>query len=332
MVLYSLLILFTTALFFFWRTPRQFLGRALAGLPALVPLFLWWSSVGSDWRGSSTGESLLGYYLHRFLPSLPQRVQLLALDNQHLFDGGWGLFWGFFFALAALFPLLWGLRFARRRFREVLSGKAGAAVGLFCGVTFLAMVLLPHRLSGQAHICERFAVFFLLSALVLGSALRQVQLPRAATALLILVPLLHFGLYFDYFRSFDRENADFTAGFLPDPGSEGGRTLAGLVYANKFRGADLYVHFPSYYTVWKSGVATVRFLEYRFHLIGRRAGEDELPPYDEWIGNRGEYKGAYRHMDYLLVRGETPEATKPLLARRSLLREAGPWTILGRAR
>ena len=103
--------------------------------------------------------------------------------------------------------------------------------------------------------------------------------------------------------------------------------LVGLIYANEYRGRNVYIHFPNYYIVWQKGIAASKIIDYRFGVIRRVASEAELPFYEELIADNYSNQPAYQRVDYLLVRGRAPVKTDDNLANFSLWREAGLWRL-----
>ena len=116
-------------------------------------------------------------------------------------------------------------------------------------------------------------------------------------------------MHTDYFNDFSQENSSFTADIMPE--DTDGR-LFGLMYDYQFRGRPIYNHFSNYYIVWKRGIAGTRIIDYRFGTIRRKADEETLPFYNDWLLPSKKYKDQYTNMEYLLARG-TPTSEHHLL-------------------
>ena len=307
----------------------RFLRALTAALPALALLAAWWRS---EPGGGESLSWLGGYYAGDFIPTLPRRAHLVFLDNYHLLGGKAGAVAAALLSLVVIIPSLLAIRGAilRGGWRRI-KGSAPFVL-LLCSLG--CFLLLPHEIPGQSILYQRFSVMVLLSLALLGAAAaggRRASKPAgpwrmALRALFVAAAVLHLALWTDHFTAFDRENRSFGPGSFPE-GGEG--TLAGLVIDNTFRGRPSYIHFPSYYTVWRRGVATTKLVDYRFSNVRRRQGGEHLPGYLEWVGSRGVYDGRYAGAAFLLVRGEPLGAAALALKGRELLRDDGAWKLYG---
>jgi hypothetical protein len=137
--------------------------------------------------------------------------------------------------------------------------------------------------------------------------------------------VFHLGLWYDYLRGFQRENAQFTQSVFPQGPTEG--FLAGLIYEAKYRGWLVYVHFPNYHVVWNRGVTVNAFIDNRFSTVTRKASEEELPRYTDWVGFGGRYDGRYRNAEHILVKGHMPEDDRANMAGFRLAKSHGDWSL-----
>jgi len=352
--LFALLVLGLSLLWPGRRTLRGAARAAAVAAPLVGLVAIWWGAQGGGDGGVGLGTFLSAYYPGSFIETLPQRWAVLAFDNARLYAGSAGGAVALLFSLGIVVPaiVLWALRVGEPRGEaRGLAGvpaqegvdaasaprKDRGARGLAAGATIVAplvaasllcVLLLPDRIPRQRILYERFAPLFLLSLATVSSTLARKRGRRLFAVLATALCAIHFTLWADYFISFNRENAAFDAAFLPD--AAGSRTLAGLVYDDSFRGRPIYIHFPSYYIVWKGGVTPAALIDYRFGPVRRRMSEKELPEYLEWVGRCDCYDGRYSAMDYLLVRGDLTAKAEPYLSAFAPVREAGRWRLYER--
>jgi hypothetical protein len=87
----------------------------------------------------------------------------------------------------------------------------------------------------------------------------------------------------------------------------------------------LFLHCQNYDIIWMKGVATTAIVEYRFGLVRRKDGPNDLPQF------RGvAFIPEFRRMDYLLVRGDIPERDQENFQEFTLLRASGKWALYKR--
>jgi hypothetical protein len=168
-------------------------------------------------------------------------------------------------------------------------------------------------------------VFFFLFLVVLGSVIAPERIKSAAATVLFVACVFHFGLWYDYLRGFQKENAQFTQSVFPQNASEG--FLAGLVYDGEYRGWLVYVHFPNYHVVWNRGVTVNAFIDNRFSTVTRRATEKELPRYNDWVAFGGHYDGQYRNAEHILVKGDIPDGDRANMEGFRLAKSQGDWSL-----
>jgi hypothetical protein len=308
----------------------RFLRGLLPAVPLVLLLAAWWRS---EPGGMEALSSLGGYYAGPFVRTLPKRIHLLFLDNYHLFEGNGGVAVATALSLVIVVPSLVTLSrvLGRGEWRKV---RSSAPFILFL-CTLGCFMLLPHQIPRQAILYQRFSMPVLVSLALLGATAagarpendRKDTARKARAALFTAAALLHLVLWTDYFADFNSENAPFGPALFPE---DARGTLAGLVLDPAYRGRPAYIHFPSYYTVWRRGIATTKLVDYRFSNVRRKGGAERLPAYMEWVGSTGGYDGRYAGVDLLLVRGEPRGPAALEVAGRELHRSEGAWKLYGR--
>lgn len=327
-VLFAFLVLGVCCVAVLRRDAPRLLWTSAAALPGAALLVAWWISRGSE-SGPATLPAMRDYYRDVYLGTIPERLGLLVCDNYHLYEGVTGVVVAALFGLWIVVAVAPGL--ARRRTATVLRERPPEWTAvLVLGVSALACwVLLPDFIPGQTSIFQRYSVLVLLALIVLGGALSGLEVRRWQKIGCCAVCVLHLGVWWGYLRGFERETAGFTREFLPAGGDDA--RLAGLMFDATYRGRPVYLHFPCYYVVWRHGIATVRFIDYRFgHVIKRHADLDRLPVYNEAVGLWTRVDDRYRDLEYVLVRGELPAEGVEWLERFTLERSAGPFRLYAR--
>jgi hypothetical protein len=298
-------------------------GRAAKDALVLVPLLI----LVVVWRASLPEDSeplgLGAYYRSEYLPTLYRRAAFLLWDNFALNANvkGW-IVAACFFIFIVQFPLV---SWARRR----SSGKPWklnlSTEDLLLVAALLFYVVLPRRISGTAHLYERFSVLVLLALILLGSRVVSQRRQSLKRISMVLVVLVHFGLWTDYFVAFRADASSFGRDVLP--AGEGDGRLAALIFEPDFRGRPVYNHFQDYYTVWKRGIAVSKVGDYCYYPIRRDVSAEVLPAYNEWIGKWGSYDGRYRNMDFLLVKGRPAERMVDQLGGFAVDKAEGDWKL-----
>ena len=296
---------------------------ALALLPAAVLIGCW---LGFEESADPTRlEDLTRYYRERFAAEFSDRAQLFYNDNNPLFPGSLGRQVGVACFAAMVIPLLIGLvRLAKVR-RDPRRRQALPVLWIVLAASLGCYLLLPSALPGQWNIYQRMGVFALLASVLLGSGLVPQRLPRAAMIAVCAICLTHGALWAQCFHEFQNRNKGFDAEFFP--AEMQGQKLAGLMYTMRYQGRPVFIHYPSYYIVWKHGLATSKLFDYRFSSVHRKVDARSLPPYDEWIGRVGRYDGRFNAMPFLLVRGNMPPADRPRLGAFEEVHSRGPWHL-----
>ena len=107
--------------------------------------------------------------------------------------------------------------------------------------------------------------------------------------------------------------------------------MAGLIYSVSYRGWPVYIHFNSYYMIWNKGITPTSIVGYRFGVVRRKVGRDELPGNLEWIKKSG-YDGRYKGMDYILVRGKIWDEHKKYMEGFRKVKEVDVWALYERVK
>lgn len=323
-MLFALFLFLVFCLYFFRFSLKRFFMEFLPALPAIALVLIWWS-LNHDNDSPGLAVFLGDYYVHDFFQTFIKRARLVAFDNYRLFSRYAGYAVGIFFALAAMVPPLYALYIRRKTIGPALKKPAVATVFIFMLCTFLCFFLLPAGLPGQGYLYHRFAVILILGVIIAGGLFSSLKMSKIKIAALLAVCLLHFGLYYDYFTAFDRENDSFAEEVLSDIPSD--KTLVGLIADNLYRGHPMYFHFPNYFIIRQQGIAASCITKYRFGVIRRKIAEDILPVYDELMRDTVHILNNYEKTDYLLIRGELPSVYKPLLHSFKLVKSSGKWFI-----
>jgi hypothetical protein len=202
-----------------------------------------------------------------------------------------------------------------------------AGVGSICLLLLASLIcwfFMPGRVPGQSYIFDRFSVFCLLSFILLtGGILRTITIPWKI--FILIGCMIHALLWSKFYFDFQKENASFNAGFFPG-GQD--KTLCGVMFDKRFRGRNVYQHFPLYYIVWKQGIACARFIDMRYvTLIRRKASQDQLPKYIERSERGFNLARQYGGFDYLLIRNRSDVKAGPLIKPFRLLRSAKRWSL-----
>jgi hypothetical protein len=269
-------------------------------IPLLLTITYWWINSASRIE-SSLINGLLSYYRSIYINTLTQRGVIFFLDNAFLYPDIIGRLISCFFSLVVLLPFCWQITLHGTGFLKKHSLMIPVYVFSIC--SFLAFLFIPESSEGIIYFWyQRFTVFFYIAIIIIFSASLQ-SLHKINRAAICLICLAHFVLWMNYYRDFDRENTEFTESFLPEPAP--GKKLAGIMMDNDFRDAPIYLHFPSYYIVWKHGIATTSLIDSGFGsylTTKRKTSVARLPAYDPWVNDQNYCQGEYKNMDYLLVR------------------------------
>jgi len=321
MALYGLMLLYGC-----WPQWKKMLAKGLLALAPVVIMvsFWWWHRAGAT-QEESTLSYLAAYYSRDYLPEFYRRFWLLAYDNMALQPGRLGQAIGGLFSLLLLVPLAMG---GRKTFGEKNFWRQRQFVfpALFFALCLGAYFILPNELPGQGPLHERFCTLVFLSFIILASTLLRAMPSRKIAVFAIAASLVYTVLWSDYIMSFNRQTGDFNRKLLA--GIQPEKKLAGLMYQNKFRGREVYIHFPNYNLVWNRGITATKIIDYRFGVVRRGARGGEIPFYEDWIGDSYKVVPAYRDsIQYLLQKGPSPLTPDGNTAHAQLLWQKGEWRL-----
>ncbi|MFZ5979893.1 MAG: hypothetical protein ACOYVF_04615 [Candidatus Zixiibacteriota bacterium] len=311
-----------------FRRLKKTLWSLMPALPAVALLVGWWISENGHDAYPGLFEFASDYYLHDYFPTLLKRARLVAFDNYRLFPRYLGYSAGILFFIAAVGPALYGIFKNRGLFGERLKQHRLEPLRLFLFCALTCFVLLPAGLPGQSYLYHRFAVYVCLFLIIIGAALSRKKFNHLQIAAVIALGLLHFGLYFDYFRDFDRANESIDAEFFSDLQPDG--RLVGMIADKEYRGHAVYIHFPDYYIVFNRGINATCLTKHRFGTIRRRTSFTILAPYEEDMRESAIIDEFYPYMDYILGRGKIPEKYENLMIDFRIIRTANGWSLYKR--
>lgn len=285
---------------------RNFTRKHLFGIVALVPgvviMFVWINNSASF--RYSTFDFLSYYYREEYVETLAFRLsRIFSIDNPVVAGNG-----GELFSMAMSLPVFVGLIAGLVTHKSDASEEPGVkkarqSAELFLIVAILCYLFAPNRLPEWSYFYERFSVIFLLGTIwVLSFILPRKALPLARVCVAILV-IVHSVVWYRYFSEFKVAAKPFRTLLYRNPDAVG-RSLAAIIADHDFRGTSAFIHYQNYQLVWNGGVVPAKFLEYRFHLFGRRNPE-VLPDYHEWesVARTGWLVNKYKKMDLILCRG-----------------------------
>jgi hypothetical protein len=323
--LFALLIVYACS---FVAGRRSFSGvvkDCIPALPAVALLAIWWYRDSVQYQAEGLAGFLMKYYMGDYFKTLYLRGGFLIFDNFRLHEGILG------YALALLFSLfvfaLVAVVLYSYKGRPQNTEKNGHVKTLITFMICSAAVffLIPERLPGYSFLFERFSVFIFISLILIGSILSSNGLKKAVHGTICIMCLIHFLLWADYFRDFDKENQHFNREFFSSISND--KRLAGLIYDYRFRGRSVYENFADYFVVWKQGITNSRVIDDRSFPIQRRVSKEILPPDIEWSGKHDSYDGSYSSMDYILVRGELSPKAREYMQDFTIIRHDGPWLL-----
>jgi len=309
------------------RRPGRLAGDLLLALPLVALNLVWWNFFHVATEPWSITEFLSEYYRTLYLPTLLDRKMLFNLPSMGLFEGRTGslVSWSMSLVLVGLCLASW------RRIKQFWAERHSLAVRsalVVLAFAAAAYFLLPHRVPDALFLYQRLHIFLFFAIVLAGGLLHAGKTSVIRLALLTGLALVHFGLWADFMKDFDRENRNFTPELFATADSS--QPLAGLIAENRYRGWPAYRQFPNFYIIWKQGPATTRNTEYAFGYIRRKVGTDRLPHYSEWSARDGIYDGRYKNFAYFLVRGQLPDYVLPYLEGYQVIQSAEPWTLWAR--
>ncbi|MBN2105724.1 hypothetical protein JW835_16925 [bacterium] len=331
---HGLITFFAVALFvlqtviFHFKKPRQLIFSGLIFIPILI-VVLKWLSLRITESGSDEGvlARLIQYYTHDYLPTFPRRLGLFHWDHSFLHGGSQGKWIG---AMFSVFILTAAFNFLNRPIACIKENSRKPEFRFV--VSFLAFALLVYifisSIKGMLlYSYYRFSVFVFLGLILFGSLMASNRKIKLRPVLFGIALLIHFFLWIDYFTDFQKQNRDFTPDLFPEHTQD--KVLAGMMYQSLFRGQPVYMHMPNYFMIWNNGIATNRFVEFPTPwAVGRKAGPDRLPYYQEWLWYYYNYQGQYINVDYILIRGLIPMKDKDYFESFEVMNIQNEWILL----
>jgi hypothetical protein len=311
---------------------RSFSGvvkDCLPAAPLLILIAAWWWRDSLQYQGPSLAGFLLKYYTGEYFKTMYLRGGFLIFDNFGLQEGIPG------YAIALLFSLFAIALVALAVYPYNGIPKNAAKNGhvktlstfMICSAAVFS--LIPENLPGYSFLFERFSVFMFIALILLGSVLYSKSLKKAVSGAICVMCFLHFLLWADYFREFNKENQIFNKEFFSAISND--KRLAGLMYDFRFRGRSVYENFADYFVVWQQGITNTRVIDDRSFPIQRKMTKKILPPAIDWSGKYDSYDGSYSSMEYILVRGGLSPKAQHYMQGFNVARQAGPWALYERA-
>lgn len=307
--IYKLIIEKKNGSFSYRKAVKDILVFTVIFLPVFILMVISYSA-------DSTGNEipvfrfLTDYYKTEYFPDFPMRIaSFFSEDGIHIFEDDKGAVFAAAASVLIIFPVVLYIILKLKRKSETVKNLKTDFIKITCLICLICFLVLPNNLPGQAMVYQRFSVFALLFLAVLGSIyFKNLKMKnfnkniiiKSYTVIIILYTVLYFLLWCGYLKEFDRENKELTEEFfnITEPGAK----LSGLIFERNFRRSPVYIHFQSYYNIWKKGVISTCLTDYRFTSIRRKVSYDLLPSYNEWVGLVRDYNNEYSNMDYLLVR------------------------------
>jgi hypothetical protein len=321
LALYGLFMLYR-----YWGKWKSIIVSAFTvPLPVILMVFLWWSKRATE-KEESTFAFLGDYYKTKYLQSILLRLRLAVFDNFQLQPGMKGLALGAFFFILIFIPLFYFKAWRKNKHIVRWDNTQFMYPLIFLITAFACYLFLPNSLPGQSPLYERFSTIVNLSFLICGSVLLKNINSKFLKYYALAAAILYHALWFEYIYSFNVVNKEFNAALFDR--TQGNDRLGGLIYDNKYRGRMLYLHFPSYYIVRKKGLATSMIIDYRFGVVRRTEKGEQIPVYNEWIGEVYKPEPAYKEsLEYILVRGRSANADDPNLSSFYKVKQAGSWEL-----
>jgi hypothetical protein len=323
MALFGLTLFFSVIIFRYRGNYKILFSRLAGSVPIIVLFFIWWYSRPAN-KEENTLVFLWNYFGSSYFQTFVLRLRLVFFDNFQLQEGWKGLLIASFFSLCIFLPLLihreWKTGAVSRRFPKDLQYPV-----LFFLISLGCYIFLPAYLPGEQVIYQRFSPVLLLSVIIMGSILLKDKQARWLKYFSIILACGYTFLWTEYIYSFNRENRSFNPAFFDSINRQS--IMAGLIYDNKYRGRPVYIQFPSYFIVWKKGIATSKIIDYRFGVIRRGIKGNQIPYYEEWPEEIDKVPTDYSALDYLLVKGEASVKPDSNLFNFYLFRKEGSWQI-----
>ncbi len=319
--MYALSVFATTVLIMNWKKPK----RIVSGLALMLPLALlisaWMISTKEDFGNNPFLPTVIDYYLNFFWGGLWERCAgLFYWDNYFLASGNMGKIVGVAFSVSVLLILLAGLLINKKSYQNQQSVKFLLVI---LGISLIWYFFLPHK-HYFLFFYFRFSVYIFLLLITLVSLFAPRLSAHLKFAIIFLI-FIHFGLWGNYFREFQKDSAEFTSDLFPN--NQPNYRLAGLIFEPYYRGQPIFHHFPNYYILWKNGIAVTKIIDfYNVWIVDRKTDFDTLPHYNPWVGTN-KYDGRFDNMELLLTKGTIPENGRDHFELYELVKQKGTWRL-----
>lgn len=323
LLLYGVVMLYT-----YWKTPGKLVARVLTvPLPLIVLIVSWWITRDKQ-NESSTLDYLFTYYTSSYFREFPMRFRIVVFDNFQLLDGVPGIIVAALFFLCVLIPVLWFKGW--RNFSIIFKSRITIFAFVLLVVVSGCYMILPDKLPGQTPLFQRFTTIVILALIICFSVLLRNVTSNALKYFAGATVVVYSFFWIEYMYAFNKQNEGFNRSFFSEAPNQS--RIAGLMYQSRFRGRNVYIHYPNYFVVWNKGIAASKIIDYRFGLVRRVADENTLPFYNELIGDGYKHIDTYDHLEYLLVHGQAPVQPDLNLEGFALTRQVGDWQLYRNAR
>lgn len=284
---------------------RKNLLKLSISVSVLLPLIFIMSIVYlADAKGNYEGllPFFIRYFKDDFLSTLIVKLQnFLVADNFYFLKNlVHGSICAVIFSLFIIIPSI--LFFIQKGRNKKLKYIPLPLYVLILSALFFYFVL-PADIPGQNVVNQRFTIFVFLGLIPIASILKlKARQEKFFIIILTFIVFFHFTLISKYFYDFDKETKVFSEKIFPDSPDN---VIYGYFLNYKFYNRPVYIHFHNYYTVWEKGISG-GIVDYRYGIIRRKAGYEELPIYHEWIADKKDLEDKeYQNIDYILSRADT---------------------------
>ncbi len=266
----------------------------LSSLPAVL-LFLKYYSETNSKNGINDIVYLFNYYLDNYPTSIIERLKnLLIIDNFFWFNSYLGVIYSLL--LSSFLLVITIILFNNRGIKNFPDNLPSYNIYLL--TVLICYAILPNNISGQNIIYERYTILIFLLIIIFISKYKKIIEQNSFVKIsVIFISIIHSIVIFTYMYDFKTMNKGFNENLFPEDKSS---VLTGIIDSD-FRGREVYVHFPKYFTILKSGIST-GISDYRFGLIKRKKDINEMPEYKEWSKCLPNLDSAYLNCKYVLTK------------------------------
>jgi hypothetical protein len=331
MALFGLLLYGCMMLYAFWKRWKIFFLRIfIAVLPVICIVGIWWTHRATEQAEGSTISFLAHYYKTVYFKDFYKRILLFVYDQMALFSGLKGIAAAIVILLLIILPLFFYKAWTTTLRSSLKSGQFIYPF-IFVVLSTGCFFVLPNELPGQSPLYQRFCTVVFLSFIIFASVLMKEVRSRAFSFYTIAACLLYSFFWGQYFYAFNKENEAFRPSFFKQVPPQ--KILSGLMFENKFRGREVYLHFPGYNLVWNHGLTTSKAIDYRFGVVRRGNRGNEIPFYQEWIGKNSRIISSYQDsVHYLLVKEKQPVQPDSNLVNFKPVLQTAQWSLYKNSR